>query len=266
MKGYVNGQPVNLGRKQTPEHIAKSVAARRGRKQTPEHIAKALATRRANDPEGLRYIKANETRKAHIEAGLIVPHVCWWKGKKREPEFGVIIKKKAIERHITFQKRDEIVKMYQDGLSSEKIAEHFNTGRQVITRRLKECGVKVRGAREYLKGVPLTEEHIRKCLRRRIPTCLESDFLKIIEDNGLPYKFVGDGSFMIGRKNPDFINVNGEKIAIEVYAPFYKKINGRNIEDWQTDRSRVFKEYGWELLFFETSQVNESYVLSVLNP
>ncbi len=265
MKGYVDGHPINLGRKQTPEHIANSAAVRRGRKQTPEQIVKSLATRRANDPEGLRYAKAAITLKAHKEAGLFIPHICWCKGKKREPGFGAIIKKKAIERHITFKKRDEIVQMYlEPGMSASTIAKKYNTNKQVITRRLRECGVKLKTQSELLSGIPKTEEHIRKCLRRRIPTCLESDFQKIIDKNGLPYKFVGDGSFMIGRKNPDFININGEKIAIEVYAPFYKTINGRNIEEWRKDRSRVFMEYGWDLLFFETSQVNENHVLSVL--
>ena len=111
------------------------------------------------------------------------------------------------------------------------------------------------------KGKHLTAEHIRKVLTRRTPTSLEMKFQNIIEKNGLPYKFVGDGSFMIGRKNPDFININGEKIAIEVYARYFKLRHAETVQKWKEERERVFKEYGWTAMFFDETQVNERNIL-----
>jgi len=114
------------------------------------------------------------------------------------------------------------------------------------------------------KGRVLSPEHISKILTRRIPTSLETKFQDIIDKYKLPYKFVGDGSFMIGRKNPDFININGDKIAIEVYAKYYKLRNNETIDGWKKERQRIFAEYGWSLIFFDAMQVNEKNVLKEL--
>lgn len=114
------------------------------------------------------------------------------------------------------------------------------------------------------RGKQLSAETIRKILTRRTPTSLEMKFADIIEKNGLPYKFVGNGSFMIGRKNPDFININGKKIAIEVYARYFKLRHAETVEAWKEERQRVFKEYGWEVLFFDAMQVNENNILKQL--
>ena len=107
-------------------------------------------------------------------------------------------------------------------------------------------------------------ENIKKALRRRIPTSLEEKFQEIIAKHNLPYKYVGDGSFMIGKKNPDFININSEKIAIEVYARYFKKRDNRDIEQWKQKRNRVFRKFGWKIIYFNEVEVNEENVLRVL--
>ena len=114
-----------------------------------------------------------------------------------------------------------------------------------------------------LKGRKLSKEHIRKCLKRNPKSTLEIKFENIIDENNLPYKFVGDGKFFIERKCPDFINTNGKKIAIEVYANYYKKIHG-NVENWKIERKQLFREYGWELLFFNEMEVNEKNIMERL--
>jgi len=127
--------------------------------------------------------------------------------------------------------------------------------------------------RETLKGrIPwnkgktgcYSEEILKRILHRRIPTSLEEKFQSIVNKYNLPYKYVGDGSFIIGRYNPDFINTNSEKIAVEVYARYYKKRNNISIEDWKIKRSEVFRQYGWEIVYFNEIEVNEENVLSKL--
>lgn len=114
------------------------------------------------------------------------------------------------------------------------------------------------------KGRKLTPEQIKKALSRRTPTSLEIKFQEIINKHNLPYKFVGDGSFMIGRKNPDFININGKKIAIEVYARYYKLKHAETLEEWKDNRKKILNEYGWKVLFFDAMEVNECNVLERL--
>lgn len=115
------------------------------------------------------------------------------------------------------------------------------------------------------KGIKLSKETIMKILRRRTPSSLESKFLEIIDKYNLPYKYVGNGSFFIGHYNPDFININGKKIAIEVYAKYHKRRNYLDIDKWKEKRIKIFKKYGWEILFFDEMQIKEDYILKVLS-
>jgi len=64
-------------------------------------------------------------------------------------------------------------------------------------------------------------QKILKGLRKR-PTDLELQFIKVCEKNGLPFKYVGDGDFFIGSKNPDFIHGDGMKICVEVANTYLK--------------------------------------------
>ena len=122
-------------------------------------------------------------------------------------------------------------------------------------------------AKEKMRFVALhrTKEQIKNLFRRRIPTSLEEKFQSIVDKYNLPYKYVGDGSFIIGRYNPDFININSEKIAIEVYARYYKKRNHDSIENWKTKRSEVFRQYGWQIIYFDEIEVNKENILNKLN-
>jgi len=107
------------------------------------------------------------------------------------------------------------------------------------------------------KGEVFTKERIRKILHRRIPTSLESKLQKIITDNNLPFVFVGDGSFMLGTKNPDFIH-SSEQIAIDIYYRYFKNLGSRDLDTWKAERSAYFSDYGWRILFIDETQVDNS--------
>jgi very-short-patch-repair endonuclease len=115
-----------------------------------------------------------------------------------------------------------------------------------------------------LTGRKLSSEHIKNTMRRRPITSLEAKFIEIIKDNNLPFKFVGNGDFIIDGLNPDFINTGGEKIAIEVYSKFYKEIKGRSVEEYKTKRIERLSKHGWKVLFFDETQVNNDYVKNAL--
>ena len=128
--------------------------------------------------------------------------------------------------------------------------------------RGKEWRIKI--SNWHKKELKENPSRLYNILRRRIPSSFEIQFIKIIEKHNLPYKYVGDGSFTIGRKNPDFININGEKIAIEVYAKYWKEKKGLNIEDWKKERQKVFAEFGWNVFYFDGTELNETFVLKTL--
>lgn len=139
--------------------------------------------------------------------------------------------------------------------------------------RCKQVGIKVRKAltgrirpklSKALTGRKLSKEHIKNALRRRIPTSLEEKFQGIIDKYNLPYKYVGNGKFFIERYNPDFINTNHEKIAIEVYARYYKLQNNKSIKEWKKERNIVFKKYGWNIIYFNEIEVEEKNILKMI--
>ena len=106
---------------------------------------------------------------------------------------------------------------------------------------------------------------IKKMLRRRTPSSLEVKFQTIINKYNLPYKFVGNGKFFIENINPDFVNTNGEKIAIEVYAKSHKdEFREGGEEGWKEKRLAICKKYGWDIFFLESHQLTEEEVIKSL--
>ena len=79
------------------------------------------------------------------------------------------------------------------------------------------------------------------------PTVLEMRMMKIIEKHSLPYVYTGDGSFIIGGKNPDFVNINGKKVCIEIRNPNVTRYFTRISQDsYGKQRKEHFRKYGWE--------------------
>lgn len=112
----------------------------------------------------------------------------------------------------------------------------------------------------FMKKHMENPENVRRRLARRSKSSLEIKFEDIINRLGLPYRFVGNGEIIIARKVPDFINSNGEKIAIEVYYKKHKEKFRGGYEKWKADRIKIFNENGYELLFFDELQVKEEII------
>ena len=155
---------------------------------------------------------------------------------------------------------------WKGGKSQNNICLDCGTHITFTAKRCKKCAA-VLMPHVHIKERPWlrTREAIKKSLRRHPVSSLETKFQEIINGYNLPYKYVGNGKFFIERKNPDFININGEKKAVEVYARKHKeKMKGITINQWKNERKKVFAKYGWELLFFDETELNEKNILSVL--
>lgn len=127
------------------------------------------------------------------------------------------------------------------------------------SKRCKKCAA-VLIPHVHIKDRPWlrTKEVIKKALKRHPVSSLEIKLQNIIDKHQLPYKYVGNGKFFIERKNPDFININGEKKAVEVYARKHKeKLRNMSIEEWKRERWEIFAKYGWEIIFLDEVQLNK---------
>ena len=64
---------------------------------------------------------------------------------------------------------------------------------------------------------------VLKSLMKR-PTSYEKKISELCIENNLPFIYAGNGTFLIGHKNPDFVNKE-KRIAIEVYHNYFKIIH-----------------------------------------
>lgn len=113
--------------------------------------------------------------------------------------------------------------------------------------------------REYLsrmaKERARNPEYIRKIMASRRPTDIEQIIIGIIEKYNLPYRYTGDGTFLLGKFNPDFVNTNHAKIAVDIFGDRW------HTEDEIAERKASFAEYGWELVILwghEVKSLTES--------
>ena len=103
-----------------------------------------------------------------------------------------------------------------------------------------------------VKEIWQDEKYVRQQIKARnvkqnkLETFLEKYLNKILPNE---YKFVGDGEFILGGKNPDYINTNGQKKLIELYGDYWHK--GQNPQD----RIDYFRKFGFDTLVIWESEL-----------
>lgn len=117
-------------------------------------------------------------------------------------------------------------------------------------------------------NIPEIKEKVLKATLKGMgkrPTSLEKKMIEIIKKQNLPYKYVGDGDFIIGGKCPDFVNINGQKICIEVrHTKVCEKLAKMSFDEYKKERIIHFAKYGWKCIVFDETQVNEEKVRTVI--
>ena len=114
-----------------------------------------------------------------------------------------------------------------------------------------------------------TRQKIRLArMKQRFPsfnTAPEIKFIEMCKKYSLPFKYVGNGSFWIENFNPDFIDVNGEKTAVDIFGDYWHNPKlRRNLPIYQRESNRkaIFQKYGWNLIvLWEHELENEMEVL-----
>lgn len=109
--------------------------------------------------------------------------------------------------------------------------------------------------KQIMENLWQTPEFVSKQMRARgvAPNKLETFFEDVLHKlYPNEWKFVGDGQLIIAGKCPDFVNVNGKKLLIELYGDYWHK--GQNIQD----RISLFKEYGWDTLIIWENELKNS--------
>lgn len=85
--------------------------------------------------------------------------------------------------------------------------------------------------------------------RRVKPNKEELRLSAIIGELSLPYRYVGDGQFILGGKCPDFLNVNGQKKLIEYWGTYWHR------NDDPQERIDFFQQYGFATLIIKKEEL-----------
>ena len=98
-------------------------------------------------------------------------------------------------------------------------------------------------------------------LRPTKPEIILDKFLQQLLPN--EYRYVGDGSFLVGYKNPDFVNTNGQKKIIELFGDYWhsEEITGIPKEQHVQERKDIFKKYGYQTLIVWEYEINDLEML-----
>lgn len=141
---------------------------------------------------------------------------------------------------------------------------HREAARQRTIEQFNKPGVR-EAASEKGKELWKDPDYVKKQqLSRHTSPNLEELTLGVILSIHFPrdWKFVGDFEVVIGGKNPDFININGQKKVIELFS-YYRHLEQARTEDDVVDRINHYKQYGFDCLVLWTDEIyNEEFVVS----
>ena len=112
------------------------------------------------------------------------------------------------------------------------------------------------------------ENHRAALVRNRKRGCYaikpnkpETIIINLLKKYNLPYKYVGDGQFTVGYKNPDFVNVNGQKKVIE-FNGLYWHLQQNKPKNWTKQQeearmNKIYSKYGFKCLHIWGDEIKD---------
>jgi hypothetical protein len=168
----------------------------------------------------------------------------WNKGLTKEVDARIKVTKGFKGRHHSEETKRKISESVKKTYMSEEMRKRISEGMSEEGRkRLSELLKKRLKKDEFVRRV-FQAMHIR-------PTKLEKRIMEFLEQI-LPneYVYVGDGSFILGGRCPDFLNKNGKKKVIEVFGDYWHR------NDNPEERKAIFRKYGFDCLVIWEHELN----------
>jgi len=88
------------------------------------------------------------------------------------------------------------------------------------------------------------------------PNKPEQRLIDIVQKYNLPFKYTGDGSFLIHGYSPDFVNCNGEKVVIEVFGDYWHGERARTWKETELGRIMAFNSFGFRCIILWERELN----------
>ncbi|MBE3101960.1 MAG: hypothetical protein IMZ47_06785 [Firmicutes bacterium] len=104
---------------------------------------------------------------------------------------------------------------------------------------------------------------VRHNIKPNKPEKLLNEFLKKLFPN--EWQYVGNSQFSLAGKNPDFINVNGQKKIIEFNGDWWHgpEITGRTKEEEEQQRIDLFAQHGYQTLVIWECELKDETGLKI---
>lgn len=213
-----------IGRKHSLETRMKIGLAHKGRKHSEEHVRKIAMTKIGNKNCVGRII-SEETRQRMSEAHKgVIPSE---RARKRMSEARKGNKYALGHKH----SKDVCKKMSEKAKGRRFSLLHCQKIGLANKRRWSDPVIKAKTMGKMFKSLGVKPNRQEKLLTHILDDLFPGE-----------YKFVGDFSFSLGGKSPDFMNVNGQKKLIELFGDYWHK------NDNEADRVCHFEQYGFRTL------------------
>lgn len=222
-------------------------------KKVREKISKTMKEKGIK-PSKKANLKALETRRRLYKEGKIV---VWNKRKKLSKKHKKNLSKAKKGKKISEEHRQNIIKALKKRIVSSKTKSKISN---------------------KLKGHPvskITRQKISEARKKqRFPsnnTKPELKFMSLIKKYNLPYKYVGDGKFWIENINPDFVDCNGEKVAVEIFGDYWHDPSKKKNLKWsntEEGRKKILSKYGWKCIVIwekELKDLSDDEILNKIN-
>jgi len=187
-----------------------------------------------------------------------------WSSKEYKKSFCKLMKE--------VMNRPEIKQNVSDSSRGRKYPPEFG---KAVSKRLRGKGNPNYGkklSKETLRKMSETRKKLwkDKSYARRVgealnlkPNILERLVHNLLEKLNMNYRYVGDYSFWIGGKNPDFVHNFSNKV-IEVFGDYWhgKKFLGRSKEEEEQRRVQSFKKESFDCLVIWENELKDLSKLS----
>lgn len=266
-----NLSQARIGKKLTPETRRKISEANKGRKLSLETRKKMSEAKKGRVPSNP--FKKGSENPMYGKRGKSHPFY----GEHHSPESRAKMSKVAKGRTFSLETR----KKWSE---NRKGSNHPMYGRHHSLESRKKMSEARKGKKPWIYGRhrrPKTKkklseatkklwrdpEFVRKVGRNRRPTSPEKRLMGIINEFGLPFKYVGDGQFIVGSRNPDFVDTLGLKKAIEYFGwyhrvlckdhKFVRYLTVDELKETEQERKHEFAKQGWDCLIFWREDLRE---------
>jgi len=182
--------------------------------------------------------------KAKISASVKGKHYLSEEGRRKLSAANVGEKNPMYGKHCHFTKEQK-AQISGSLIKYFKTHEHPLKGKSPSQKNRHVCSLRLK----RLHGEP---EFLGKILKGRMkrPTKPEQQLIDWIDKYKLPYKYVGDGQFILGGKCPDFLNVDGKKQVIELFGTYWHPMFD------VAERTEHFRQYGFSTLIIWEDELN----------